>query len=48
MYDITTLCDETDYFSLADTNFKNGIVNTKENVAEFLCGYNQSMRSMRQ
>lgn len=41
LYDIATLCDETDYFSLSDTNFENGIIKLKENVAEFLLGCSQ-------
>jgi Ser/Thr protein kinase RdoA (MazF antagonist) len=40
IYDIATLCDETDYFNLSDRNFENGIIKTKENVEEFLRGYN--------
>lgn len=41
IYDIATLCDGTDYFSLSDRNFENGITKTKENAEEFLRGYNK-------
>jgi Ser/Thr protein kinase RdoA (MazF antagonist) len=41
IYDIATLCDETDYFNLSDRYFENGIIKTKENVDEFLHGYNR-------
>jgi Ser/Thr protein kinase RdoA (MazF antagonist) len=41
LYDIATICDETDYFDLSDRNFANGISKTKENVEIFLQGYNK-------
>lgn len=41
VYDIATLCDGTDYFDLSDRNFEKGIIKTKENAAEFLCGYSK-------
>ncbi len=41
IYDIATLCDETDYFNLSDKNFENGLIKMRENVEEFLRGYNR-------
>lgn len=39
VYDIATYCDATDYFDLSDQNFELGIIQTQQNVAEFLKGY---------
>lgn len=41
LYDIATLCDETDYFDLSDENFKSGITKTTNNLDIFLKGYKE-------
>lgn len=40
LYDIATMCDATDYFSLDDDNFISGRSKTLSNLDEFLKGYN--------
>lgn len=39
MYDVATMCDATDYFSLDEDNFTVGKQKTESNVALFLEGY---------
>lgn len=39
MYDVATMCDATDYFSLREDNFIRGKAETQKNVELFLDGY---------
>lgn len=39
VYDIATICDATDYFSLEEDNFTNGKEKTQRNLEMFLSGY---------